>query len=161
MVTKFNRRRRMSIIKPKTTTEIEKLLSNEKGIELLDKYCSNIYDVINKYNTRLKARKVTEGESVDEALDKIVGYRGFLNPILEVVEAIKKNRAEAYYINLKEDAERDGNKFISAVAERESSHNVADLRVIRNKVRAYVDQCNVIIGILQSKLKYYSSGRPE
>lgn len=143
------------IIEQKSLSELEKLLQIEGGFNDLNKYCDSVFRIIDKYIMRMKSRKITDPETVDTALDKITGYRGYINPLLEVLEAHKKNKEAEAYINFREEVEAKGNKFVSAIAEKAASKSISQIRTTRNKIKGYVDQCNLMIGVLQSKLNYY------
>ena len=143
------------IIKQKPLSELEKLLKTTNGFNDLTKYCDSVFQILDKYIFRMKSRKITEPENVDSALDKVTGYRGYINPLLEVLEAHKKNKEAEAYINFKEEVEKKGDKFVSAIAERKASKSISQIRTLRNKVKGYIDQCNIMIGVLQSKLNYY------
>ena len=68
----------------------------------------------------------------------------------------KRNNELIRYRELKEEAESEGKKFISAPAEKEAQIYVAEYRKIRNALQAYVDACKVGIGSCQSIVKYKS-----
>lgn len=143
-------------IQAKSTKEARELLKKEEGLNELSQYCEKIFEILDKIHFKLKAREIVDPEEVDEAIDKVTGYRGFLNPLLEAFEAEMDNSENAYYINRKEQIEKEGTKFTSAPVEREASLSVANLRTIRNQLRGYVNQADIDINVLQSKLKYYT-----
>jgi len=143
------------IIKHKPLSELEKLMQTKDGFNDLEKYCQSVFSALDIYISKMKSRKITEPENVDKALDKVTGYRGYINPLLEVLEAHKKNKEAEAYINFKDEVEEKGDKFVSAIAERKASKNVSQIRALRNKVEGYINQCDIMIGVLQSKLNYY------
>jgi len=143
-------------IEAKSTAEVREALKNEVGVAKLYKYCENIFGILDKIHLALKAREVVDGNQVDEKLDKLLGYRGFLSPIAEAFEAEMDGNANVYYINKKHAIEEKGDKFVGAPAEREAELSVQNLRVLRNQLRGYIGQIDIDIMVLQSKLKYYS-----
>jgi hypothetical protein len=143
-------------IQAKSIQEIDRLLKSKTGYEQLVSYCETVFKALDKIHYRIKAREIVEGSSADEVLDKVTGYAGFLRPIYESLEAYKKNEQEKYFVNRLEDSERNNEKFTLGNETIKASHYVANLRVLRNRLRGYVKQCDIDIGVLQSKLKYYA-----
>jgi uncharacterized protein YuzB (UPF0349 family) len=143
-------------IQAKSTEEVREDLKNDEGIRKLYKYCENIFGILDKIHFAIKNREVIDGNTVDEKLDKLLGYRGFLAPINEAFEADMDGNANVFYINRKHEIESKGEKFTSAPADREAEFSVQHLRVLRNQLRGYINQIDIDIMVLQSKLKYYS-----
>jgi len=143
-------------IEAKSTAEVREALKSEDGVAKLYRYCENIFGIIDKIHLAIKAREVVDGNQVDEKLDKLLGYRGFLSPVAEAFEAEMDGNANVHYINMKHATETKGEKFVSASADRESELSVQNLRVLRNQLRGYIGQIDIDIMVLQSKLKYYS-----
>ena len=71
-----------------------------------------------------------------------------------VVDAYKTNLESRKYNELRNKAEDEEKKFVSAVAEKQASGYVSEYRKVRNWIESYVDVCSKAIGSLQSKLKY-------
>jgi len=156
----------MSKIEALSIKEVDNLLKSNSGLSELIEYCERIFAQFDKIHYALKSRLITNGEQTDLYLDKVVGYVGFLRPIYESLEAHKKGESNAHYVNdyNKWEKEQEGKKtkekekFVSTVADRKASKFVQATRVLRNRVRGYVEQADKDMMILQSKLKYYSSG---
>jgi len=140
---------------PKSTKEVREQLKKEDGINQLYTYCETIFGLVDKIHMQIKSREVIDGEITDEKLDKLVGYRGFLNPIFEAFEAEMDGNSNVYYVNKKHAIETKGEKFVSASVDKESSLSVQNLRVLRNQLRGYIDQIGIDIMVLMGKQKYY------
>jgi len=143
-------------IEAKSTATVREELKTEDGIKELYRYCEKIFGILDKIHFAIKAREVVDGNQVDEKMDKLLGYRGFLSPIWEAFEADMDGNANVYYVNKKHEIESTGTKFVGAPAEREAELSVQDLRVLRNQLRGYINQIDIDIMVLQSKLKFYS-----
>ncbi len=139
-----------------STAEVREKLNTEEGVDKLYRYCENIFGIWDKIHFAIKAREVVDGNQVDEKLDKLLGYRGFINPIYEAFSADMDGNANVFYINRKHEVEAKGEKFVSASAEKEAELSVQKSRVLRNQLRGYLNQIDIDIMVLQSKLKYYS-----
>lgn len=146
-------------IEAKSTAEVREALKTEEGIAKLYRYCENIFGILDKIHLAIKAREVVDGNQVDEKLDKLLGYRGFLSPIAEAFEAEMDGNANVYYINKKHEIETSGVKFVGAPVDREAELSVQSLRVLRNQLKGYIGQIDIDIMVLQSKLKYYQNRR--
>jgi hypothetical protein len=145
------------IIQPLATPTVEKLLKDETGLKKLIDYCNDIFKVLDNIHFKIKSRQVVNGTATDIVLDKVLGFLGFIRPIYEAVEAVKKNKEEGFYVNELNTTEEEGGKFVSSKVDKKASHSVADYRVLRNRLRGYVKLCEIDLNILQSKLSYYKS----
>ena len=142
-------------IQPKSTKEVREELKTEDGINQLYAYCEGIFKILDKIHFQIKSREVIDGEIADEKLDKLTGYRGFLNPIYEAFEADMDGNSNVFYVNRKHEIETKGEKFVSASADKEAGLSVQKLRVLRNQLRGYIDQIGIDIMVLMGKQKYY------
>ena len=137
--------------------QIEKDFQKESTLENVLKYCQKYFDRIDKFTLKLRINKIRNPEDCQEVLTKLVGYYGVLKPIFALAETEKRNREVRYYNVEREKIEKKGKKkFSSAPMERRASEHVASYRRIRNIIEAYMDICERIIGVMQSKLKYLS-----
>lgn len=148
-------------IAQKSIEELEALVMDMEGTGFQEAltYCAEIFSSIDIISQKMEQRKITDPQTVDETIDYIVGYKGYLNPLKEVLDGIKQNQQDGFYINRKDELEAKGNKFTDAALKVESSHAVAAYRILRNKLEGYVAVCDTLIMVLQSKLKYYTSNR--
>jgi len=143
-------------IEAKSAVEVREKLKTEGGLQDLYNYCETIFGILDKIHFAIKSRQVIDGNHVDEKLDKLLGYRGFIAPIFEAFEADMDANANAFYINRKHEIEQAGDKFVSASTEKAASLSVSKQRELRNLLRGYLNQIDIDIMVLQSKLKYYS-----
>jgi len=136
-------------------TELRNLFETQD----FDTILSNLQPVFDEIDEIAEA--LGEGIGVEESicleyLSKLTGYYMYLSPFLNEAKTQKRNNELIRYRELKEEAESEGKKFISAPAEKEAQIYVAEYRKIRNALQAYVDACKVGIGSCQSIVKYKS-----
>jgi hypothetical protein len=142
-------------INPKPTQEVREKLKSDEGVQELYGYSESIFKFLDAIHFDIKSRKVIDGEMADLKLDKLVGYRGFLNPILEALEAEMDGNANVYSVNKKHSMESEGKKPIATFVDKEASLSVQSLRVLRNQLRGYINQIDIDIMVLMGKQKYY------
>lgn len=134
---------------------LRNLILSENFKELLD-YLQETFNEIDSMAEDLSSGVLTEPSICMDYLSRLSGYYMFLNPILSEIRSYKKNKELREYMMLKNEAESEGKKFISAPAEKEASLKVDTERRIRNLIEGYVEACKMGILSCQSILKYLS-----
>jgi hypothetical protein len=148
-----------------STQEIDSYLKDDEGLLKLVSYCVNVFSCIDKINFLIKDRQIMDGHSTDENLCKVAGYRGFLSPILSAMmthlDSIKTEKYLDYEKNIMSLNQAETTKravaFSSTTAEHHAENGLKDLIIFKNRLYSYNAQCETLITILQSKLKYYIS----
>jgi len=92
-----------------------------------------------------------------EWLDKATGCYVYLAPIHRKLKAIKTNKEAKEYMNLKLKASSNNEKFVSAVAERESSLVVSEERLVRDIFEGYVIATEAIINTCKKHIKSFEN----
>lgn len=143
-------------IQPKSVEEVEQALK-KSGIAEIKKYVYQIFRILDNINYKQVSRQIITAEAVDENLDIVTGYRGYLNPILASLVSYKTGEENIKYVAEMEKSNKTKIKFVAAVGTRVASHHVQEIRTIRNITEAYVKQADKNIEVFRSKLSYYKS----
>lgn len=94
-----------------------------------------------------------------EFQDKLTGIYGTLNVAYKEIRAFKKNEEVKYYNQLKLAASANHDKFVSAVAEKESAYYVAPLRTVRDILEGYVEVIVTSINTCRSRIYEYQKDK--
>lgn len=143
-------------IQPMSVEEVEQSLK-KNGITEIKKYVYQIFKILDNVHYKLVSRQIIVAETVDENLDIVTGYRGYLNPILASLVSYKTGEENIKYVAEMEKSNKDKIKFVAAIGARVASHYVQEIRTIRNITEAYVKQADKDIEVFRSKLSYYKS----
>lgn len=76
-----------------------------------------------------------------------------LNPLLALAESEKSNRELKFYVEMKREVEKKGEKFVATSADKEASLHVANYRRVRNILESYVEAVKIAINTCQSILR--------
>jgi len=134
--------------------EVEKLFKKEKTLEEVLEQCQEDFDLIDEYSQNMKNAVTDIPEEAKTALNKLTGVFMSLRTVYAIAETEKKNREIRAYETLRIDTENEGKKFVSSVAERQSSLEVKNYRRIKNIIHGYLSDCEKAISTLQSILKF-------
>lgn len=99
---------------------------------------------LDKLDKQLYSKELTAEASLEMAR-KAAGHGNLILKKYAKIKALMKNSKNNKYALLKLDA--DGGKFVNAVAEREASTYVNDLRMIRDVLESYVTSANTVISV--------------
>lgn len=94
-----------------------------------------------------------------EFQDKLTGIYGTLNVAYKEVRAFKKNEEVKYYNQLKLNAAANHDKFVSAVAEKESDYYVNPLRTVRDILEGYVEVIVTSINTCRARIYEYQKDK--
>ncbi len=117
------------------------LKDNTVALETILKKFEPIFkkvDTLKKATIRLDSSNIV---ATKDTLTKLTGYYMEIVDILRKIEALKKNKSEAYYCSKRIEITNAGDKFVSAPIEKESSLYVADERRVRNILQGKLDAC--------------------
>ena len=143
-------------LQPKSVEEVEQSLK-KSGITEIKTYVYQIFKILDNINYKQVTRQIVTAEAVDENIDIVTGYRGYLNPILASLVSYKTGEENIKYVAEMEKSNKTKIKFVAAVGARVASHHVQEIRTIRNITEAYVKQVDKNIEVFRSKLSYYKS----
>lgn len=134
--------------------ELEKLFQSENTLSQVLEELREEFDKVDYWANLLK-QDVTANGAVEaqRGLNELTGTFITLKTALALANTEKKNREIRFYNQLRIDKENNGQKFVSAPAEKESSVAVAKYRRIRNIIQGYTESCQIGISTLQSILK--------
>jgi len=134
--------------------ELEKLFKKEIYLDKILEECQEDFEQIDYYAQTMKDGVTDIPEEAKTVLNKLTGIFMSLKVIGVIAETEKKNRETRAYETLRIDTENAGNKFVSSVAEKQASLEVANYRRIRNIIQGYISACEKAISTLQSVLKF-------
>lgn len=117
------------------------LTDNSKKLENIAKKFTATFKAVDGIKQAFVQLDASNTAQVKDLLTKLTGYFMELDDVLKKIEALKKNKAMAYYYSKKIEAQTNGEKFISAPIEKESELYVADERRIRNIFEGKVSAC--------------------
>jgi len=125
-------------------TIAEKILTESKSLfKLLDKLDSDLH-TSDEELTPSQAREYAK---------KACGAGNNLRKKLAKIASIKLNEERNKYQLLKFEAEKNNEKFVSTVADKEASWWVKDLRLARNILESYVNSAQDIISICRMHVR--------
>ena len=134
-------------------SDIERCFTDpETSLEVLEE-CQPMFDRIDEIGTMLRDSKFANPLELDNLLKELNGLNIFLQPILGVAESTKSEEEDRHYCTSKMALEKNGEKVVSAVLEREASLAVANYRTIRNVIESYVKVVNTVIMSAQSLMR--------
>jgi len=122
---------------------------------LLEKY-QTVFDQIQEHCEMFKEGVYSTPSELRKVLLNLTGLYGSINIVFKSLEAEKLNEEVREYTQIKIDTEKTDKKFVSAAAEKEASHRVAELRRARNLFEGYVQVCQTSMMNCQSVLKSLS-----
>lgn len=134
--------------------EIEKLFKKEKTLEDVLEQCQEDFNLIDEYSQNMKNGVTDIPEEAKTTLNKLTGVFMALKTLSAIAETEKKNREIRAYEQLRIDTENEGKKFVSSVAEKQASVEVAGYRRIKNIINGYLSACEKALSTLQSILKF-------
>jgi len=112
------------------------------------------FDQLGEISGELKKGNVNSPEVISEVLKKVTGIYLFLSPRCSIARTTKLNEENREYIDYKIRTEEDGDKFVSAVAERHAKKETAVYRRIENAYDGYLETCKTVINVCQSLLRF-------
>lgn len=133
--------------------DLEEKFKTENGMnEVVEEYAEVIAKV-DEYSDLALNHKLDNPAMIDKALDILQGCYGKLNPVLGFAEEAKQYQEDNNYHTIRQECEAQGNKFVSASADREASLLASPFRRTRNLFEKYVQICDKSITNLQSRAK--------
>jgi len=130
---------------------IESYFSSEEGINELLEFYSEDFQKIDDISEKLKTGTVNSYEEIDELLGALSGLANRCEIVSEIADTYKKKdegRLTFQKINEAGDKKVTMSKVVAEV-----SHEVQDLRRVRNVFRAYTKSADRALGAMQSRLK--------
>jgi len=123
--------------------------------QIINQY-SGLFDTIKSIcNDLINNPNSTDINKYYRYQDQLTGIYGSLNVAYKQLSALKKNKEAEYYNLLKLQADANNEKFVSAVAEKESSKYVAPLRTARDILEGYVEVVVKTIDTCRSHIYEY------
>jgi hypothetical protein len=111
---------------------------DEKKLKKILTDSQPIFDIVDNIGKQLRESTSLNKEFYYDSLDKLSGCYTYLAPVYKKLDAIKKNGEVIKYVELKNECEATETKFVSAAAERESTYEVKDIRLVRNIIEGYL-----------------------
>jgi len=130
-----------------------------KVLKKIIKESEEVFNLINNYQQAFMKRKDFSIDYYHEAQDKLTGCYMYLAPITGVIDALKKNRQEAYFVKKKLEFD-DDKKFSAAAVNPEASHFVSEERLTRNIFQGYLDACMQGLHTCRNRIKEYENEKP-
>lgn len=130
--------------------EIEKYFQTEETLDKVLEELADDFKVVDTWANNLKGRVADNPEEIRNALQDLSGAYSNLRTVLALAEGEKRNREVKRYNEIKIETENQGNKFVSASAEKQASADVAPYRRVRNIVLGYTESAEKMIGVLQN-----------
>lgn len=130
--------------------DIEKHFQTEETLEKVLEELVDDFSVVDTWAKNLKGRVADNPEEIRNALQDLSGAYSNLRTVLALAESEKKNREVKRYNEIKIETENQGNKFVSASAEKQASADVADYRRIRNIILGYKESAEKMMSSLQN-----------
>ncbi len=135
-------------------SQIEKYFeSNESMLKLLKDYESAFEKVV-YYQNLFKDNVISTPVDTDTAMKILGGLYSSLNSVTVAADTEKKNKEAQLYNEIVINLGKTQDKIINAVIEKEVSEKVQPIRRIRNIFQTYRDNCDKLIFICQSSLKF-------
>lgn len=130
---------------------IESYFASDEGInELLEAY-SEDFQKIDEISEQLKTGIVNSYEKIDELLGTLSGLANRCEIVSDIADTYKK--AETGRLTFQKISEAGDKKVTMSKLDAEVSHEVQNLRRVRNIFRAYVKSADRALGGMQSRLK--------
>lgn len=157
---------KLAPIQPKSFKEImDNLKAGKDGLHKISFYANEVFKHLDNIHYKLVCRVINNAELSDKYLSIATGYRGYLNPLVEALEAFKKGNENSAFIANKNETEdkvetdekgkQTKIKFTATIGAIVASQAVQEIREIRNAVRSYVNQADIDVDTLRTKLSYY------
>ena len=132
---------------------------DEKKLKKILTDSQPIFDIIDKIGKQLRELTKLDKTFYYESLDKLSGCYTHLSPLFKKLQAIKTNTEVGKYVELRNKSEESESKFVSAVADRESSHTVKDIRLVRNIIDGYLSATENNINTCKKHMEGYYKER--
>ena len=111
---------------------------DEEKLKKILKDSKPIFAIIDEIGGEMREPTGLNIEYYYTSLDKLSGCYTYLSPLYKKLAAVKTNNEVGKYVTLRKASEDDEKKFVSTAADRESSHEVRDIRLVRNIVEGYL-----------------------
>lgn len=132
---------------------------DEKKLKKILTDSQPIFDIIDKIGKQLRELTKLDKTFYYESLDKLSGCYTYLSPVHLKLKAIKTNEDDGKYMALKSNSEQSDIKFVDAVAKREASHFVKDIRLVRNIIDGYLSATENNINTCKKHMEGYYKER--
>ena len=106
-----------------------------------------------EYADIVKSESYSNAEEMKTIMQQLGGCFSNIRTVYALAVTEKDNRELAYYMKIKTEAVKSGDKFVDTAAKQEARAYVSEYRRIRNVLEGYKDSAEKNISILQSCLK--------
>ena len=124
--------------------------SQESMNDLLESY-SEDFQKIDAISEKLKTGTINSYEEIDELLGTLSGLANRCEIVAEIADTYKKK--EEGRLTFQKISEAGDKKVTMSKVDAEVSHEVQELRRVRNIFRAYTKSADRALGAMQSRLK--------
>lgn len=142
------------IIELLITAKNEKRIKIVKVLNQVMKKADEIFEIVSEYQRQFVHHKGFQIDFYYDAQDKLSGCYMYLTPIAGVLDAIKTNRQEAYFVQKKLKINKD-EKFNASAIRPEASQFVSEERLVRNIFQGYLDSCKQAIQTCRNRIERF------
>ena len=142
--------------------EILSYFETDEGItKLLEVLTENFFNPIDDYSAQLIQDVVKSKEELREAKTRLAGMIGMLNVIYSKALSLKKQKEYRYYVQKKEECEKNGTKFVDGATEKESKDYVRNYRDVRDLLFGYIKSAESSLFDCKDNLERLDREMPE